>query len=217
MKVRPFLVYLHMELKNYDTILFDLGGVLINLNYQKTVEAFIELGVKDLNLTYSQTAQTSLFDDYEIGKISTQQFINSIKKYVPDNVTPNQIVHAWNAMILDFPIENLAFLEELSQQKILYLLSNTNAIHLQKVEQKLADRTDKKLSDFFKKVYYSHEIQMRKPYAETFEFVCKDAGLSIEKTLFIDDSEQHLIGAKAIGLNTLHWEQNTLLNKRLIF
>lgn len=217
MEIRPFLVYLYMELKNYDSILFDLGGVLINLNYQKTIDAFKELGVKDLNLTYSQSSQTSLFDDYEIGKISTQQFINSIKKYVPADVTPNQIVHAWNAMILEFPVENLKFLEELSQYKSLYLLSNTNAIHLQKVEQKLALRTDKKLSDFFKKTYYSHEIQMRKPYAETFDFVCKDAGLTIEKTLFIDDSEQHLLGANSIGLETLHWSQNTLLNKQLIY
>lgn len=206
-----------MDLQKYDTILFDLGGVLINLNYQLTVEAFIQLGVKDLNLTYSQASQTSLFDDYETGKISTQQFINTIKNYVPASVTPNQIVHAWNAMILDFPEENSVFLEELARHKKLYLLSNTNAIHLQKVELKLAQITTKKLADYFTKVYYSHEIKQRKPHAQTFDFVCKNAQITPEKTLFIDDSEQHLVGAKSIGLNTLLWEQNRPLKDQFTF
>ena len=206
-----------MDLQKYDTILFDLGGVLINLNYQLTIDAFTQLGVKDLNFTYSQASQTSLFDDYETGKISTQQFINTIKKYVPAAVTPNQIVHAWNAMILDFPVENIAFIEELSRYKKIYLLSNTNAIHLQKVEQKLAPITTKKLADYFTKVYYSHEIEQRKPHSETFEFVYKDSGIDPATTLFIDDSEQHLIGAKKTGFNTLLWEQNCPLQKKLTF
>lgn len=197
-----------MDLKQYDTILFDLGGVIINLNYQLTVEAFMQLGIKDLNLSYSQASQTSLFDDYETGRISTQQFINTIKNYVPASVTPNEIVHAWNAMILDFPVDNLAFLEELSQSKKLYLLSNTNAIHLQKVELKLKQVSDKKLSDYFSNAFYSHEIGLRKPYAETFTYVCNHANINPENTLFIDDSQQHLVGAEAIGLKTLLWEQN---------
>lgn len=206
-----------MDLQKYDTILFDLGGVLINLNYQLTIDAFIQLGVKDLNFTYSQASQTSLFDDYETGEISTQQFINTIKKYVPAEVTPNQIVHAWNAMILDFPAKNISFIEELASTKKLYLLSNTNAIHLQKVEQKLALISSKKLAGYFSKVYYSHEIERRKPHSETFEFVCKDAGIDPRKTLFIDDSEQHLKGAEITGFNTLLWEQNCPLHDKLTF
>lgn len=203
-----------MDLKQYDTVLFDLGGVIINLNYQLTVEAFMQLGIKDLNLSYSQASQTSLFDDYETGKISTQQFINTIKNYVPTSVTPNEIVHAWNAMILDFPADNLAFLEELSQTKKLYLLSNTNAIHLQKVELKLKQVSDKKLSDYFTQAFYSHEIGLRKPYADTFTYVCNQTNIVPTNTLFIDDSEQHLEGAKSIGLNTLFWKQNELLRTR---
>ncbi len=217
MQVRPFLVYLRMDLEKYDAIIFDLGGVLINLNYQLTIDAFKDLGVKELNLAYSQTKQTTLFDDYETGKISTQQFINTIKNYVPSSITPNQIVHAWNAMILKFPMENLKVLEQLSERKKLYLLSNTNAIHLQKVEQRLAQQNSKKLSAYFLKTYYSHELGMRKPHAEVFQFLCDDAEINPSKTLFIDDSVQHLIGAESIGLNTQLWEQNASLTKLMNF
>lgn len=217
MKIRPFLVYLYMDLKNYKNIIFDLGGVIIHLNYQLTIDAFLELGVKDLNFTYSQAQQTSLFDDYEIGKISTQQFINTIKNYVPAHVTPNQIVHAWNAMILDFPIENVEFLEAISEHKNIYLLSNTNDIHLQRVAQKLSLKTKKSLSSFFIKAYYSQELKRRKPHQETFQVVCKDAGIKTNETLFIDDTEQHLKGAESMGLNTYLFKQNSLLKNHLTY
>lgn len=212
MKIRPFLVYLHMDLNNYDNIIFDLGGVIINLNYQLTIDAFKALGVQDLNFTYSQAQQTSIFDDYETGKISTQQFINTIKNFVPSHITPNQIVHAWNAMILDIPIDNITFLEDLSKHKNIYLLSNTNDIHLQRVHQKLALKTNKSLSDFFIKAYYSQEIKLRKPHSQTFQFVCNNAGLNPSETLFIDDTEQHIQGAQSIGLNTYLMKQNSPLN-----
>lgn len=191
-----------MDFGKIDNIIFDLGGVLIDIDYQLTIDAFRVLGVSDLALNYSQAMQTSVFDRYETGEISTQQFINKLKEHFPDEVTPNQLVHAWNKMILDFPRKKLSLLESLSHQKRIYLLSNTNDIHLQKVNRKLELCTDKKLDTFFIKSYYSHLIRMRKPHANTFQFVCDDAGLIPENTLFIDDSIQHIEGAKLIGLHT---------------
>lgn len=188
----------------FEAIIFDLGGVLINLDYQLTIDAFKKLGGTEFDLTYSQAAQNSVFDDYETGKISTQHFINKLKDSLPASITPNQIVAAWNAMILNFPLEKIALLEKLSNQKRIFLLSNTNDIHIQKVARELTKVSDKKLNDYFEKVYLSHEIHQRKPYQETFEFVCKDAGIDPLKTLFIDDSEQHILGAQQIGLSTLH-------------
>jgi len=190
--------------KEIEALIFDLGGVLINLNYQATLDAFRDLGLEHEQLSYSQANQTHLFDDYETGQISTQAFVNNIKNHVPHHVSANQIVAAWNAMILDFPIKKLELLERLSVEKRIFLLSNTNALHMQKVERELAKVSDKKLHDYFEKVYLSHEIKMRKPHPEIFEFVCHDAGLNPSKTLFIDDSEQHVIGAKSIGLNAIH-------------
>lgn len=188
----------------FEAIIFDLGGVLINLDYQLTIDAFKKLGGTEFDLTYSQAAQNSVFDDYETGKISTQHFINKLKDSLPASITPNQIVAAWNAMILNFPLEKIALLEKLSNQKRIFLLSNTNDIHIQKVAREFTKVSDKKLNDYFEKVYLSHEIHQRKPYQETFEFVCKDAGIDPLKTLFIDDSEQHILGAQQIGLSTLH-------------
>lgn len=188
----------------YEAIIFDLGGVLINLDYQLTIDAFKKLGVNEFDLTYSQAAQNSLFDDYETGQISTQHFINKLKDQLPPAITPNQIVAAWNAMILDFPLEEIALLERLSTEKRIFLLSNTNDIHIQKVARELAKVSNKKLNEYFEKVYLSHEIQQRKPSPETFDFVCKDAGIDPLKTLFIDDSEQHILGAQQIGLSTIH-------------
>jgi len=211
MKVRPFFIYLHMNLSKYDAIIFDLGGVLIQLNYQKTVDAFTSIGVKDFDVMYSQASQTSLFDNYETGKISTQQFINTLKNYLPPHVTPNQIVAAWNAMILEFIPENLAFLENLAETHQLFLLSNTNDIHFQKVERMLAKVSQKKLSQYFNKIYLSQNLGLRKPHAEVFHFVCSDTQIIPAKTLFIDDTLQHIEGANAMGLNTLLFPQNALL------
>lgn len=213
MHIRPFFIYLHMELTKYDAVIFDLGGVLIQLNYQKTVEAFTALGVQDFKAMYSQAAQTSIFDNYETGKISTQNFVNTLKNYLPAHVTPNQIVAAWNAMILDFTPENLEYIEQLSETHQLYLLSNTNDIHFQKVERMLAKVSSKKISDYFTKIYLSQEIGMRKPDSEVFQFVCNDASLNPSATLFIDDTEQHIQGARSIGLSTYLFPQNQLLKE----
>jgi len=203
-----------MELEKFDAIIFDLGGVLIQLNYEKTVEAFTAIGVDDFQAMYSQAEQTAIFDNYETGKISTQQFVNSLKNYLPVSVTPNQIVAAWNAMILEFTSENLLFIEQLSKSHRLYLLSNTNDIHFQKVERMLAKVSSKKLGDYFEKMYLSQEIGMRKPNSDVFQYVCHDASLNPAKTLFIDDTEQHILGAQSIGLNTYLFPQNQLLKRK---
>lgn len=193
-----------MEKLDVEAIIFDLGGVIINLDYSLTVEAFRNLGAKNIDLLYSQENQIAIFDAYETGQISSQHFINKVKNFLPSEVSPNQIVAAWNAMILDFPVEKLALLEELSSQYKLFLLSNTNDLHIQKVDQKLKKVSTKRLSEYFQTIYLSHEIRMRKPNAEIFEFVCQKENLSPERTLFIDDTLQHIHGAQSIGLQTHH-------------
>lgn len=198
-------------MKAYSTILFDLGGVLIDLDYNKTIEAFKSLGVKEFELKYSQANQTTVFDDYETGQISTQQFINRLLHLLELNVSPNQIVHAWNAMILDFQPEKLELLQTLRKTHRIALLSNTNDIHIQKVERKLKELTDAKLTSFFDDVFLSHEIKRRKPDPATFEYICDQLNEKPSSILFIDDSFQHIDGAKSIGMQTiLHPSNNSL-------
>ncbi len=199
-------------MKNYEVIIFDLGGVILNLDYTLTTKAFQSLGLKNFDEIYAQANQTSLFDDLEIGKISAQFFINSLLPYLPQGVTANKVVHAWNAMILDFPQERLDLLVELRKTKKVFLLSNTNEIHIQAVNRSLANTTNQKIESFFDKVYLSHEIRLRKPNVEIFEFVCKDQNITPSTALFIDDTIRHVEGAKRIGLNAIHLENKTILD-----
>lgn len=194
-----------MNLSSFDTIIFDLGGVVINLDYHKTTRAFEALGLENFGEMYSQAAQSGLFDDFEKGKCSIPFFINKLLDYLPTGTSANQVVEAWNAMILDFPIENLQLLERLKSSHRIFLLSNTNEIHIQKVHQHLQlVSPHKTLQPYFEKVYFSSDIGMRKPDAEIFEFVITENNLNPSKTLFIDDTRQHIIGAQKVGVQTYH-------------
>jgi glucose-1-phosphatase len=192
-----------LNLSDKEAIIFDLGGVIINLNYQATIDAFIALGLKEESF-YSQANQTELFDAYETGMISSQHFINKLLPFLRPGTTANQVVHAWNKMILDFPIERLNLLEQLQSKYRIFLLSNTNAIHIDCVLRQLRKVTEKSLHSYFEKVYLSHEIQLRKPSPDVFEFVCQQNKLNAQKCLFIDDSIQHIEGAKKVGLDAYH-------------
>jgi FMN phosphatase YigB (HAD superfamily) len=123
--------------KVYKNIIFDLGGVILNLDYLKTQQAFEALGLSDFKLRYSQAQQTGLFDQYEQGLCSTPYFINSLLPFLPTNTTANKVVQAWNAMILDFPIEKLDGILALKETHRTFLLSNTNDLHIQAVNRAL--------------------------------------------------------------------------------
>ena len=186
-------------------LLFDLGGVLLNIDYNKTANAFKLLGVKHFDELYSQADANDLFESLETGKISEQDFYLTIKTYCNADVTHQQIENAWNEMLLNFRTESLDYLIKLKDQYNIYLLSNTNSIHLSaftKIFQKETGKVD--LDGYFIKAYYSHLIQERKPYALTYKNVLEDAGIKAEETLFIDDSIKNIDGAKEAGLHVYH-------------
>lgn len=186
-----------------ENIIFDLGGVILNIDYQLTEKAFKSLGLQDFSKMYTQAAQTGLFDNYEKGNCSTPYFINALLDFLPPNTSANKVVAAWNAMILDFPVQNLELLQKLKSKYRIFLLSNTNDIHLQAVNRALKKvSNENNLSGFFEKTYYSFEMGMRKPDAEIFKKVCHENNLDYQKTLFIDDTERHILGAKEVGLKT---------------
>lgn len=185
-------------------IIFDLGGVILNIDYNKSIEAFESLGMENFHNVFSQASQTGLFDDLETGQISAQRFINCLLPHLKKGTSPNQVVHAWEKMVLNVPKENLDLLLKLREKYKIFLLSNTNEIHIPHVRRKWAVASELPMEDFFDKIYFSHEIKMRKPHPEIFQYVCEDQSLKPETTLFIDDSIQHIEGAKKIGLHTKH-------------
>jgi len=120
-------------MKDVELILFDLGGVLIDIDYQATEDSFVQLGVQDFQQQYTQFQQNQLFDLFETGQISAQHFINKLLPITRKGSSPNEVVHAWNRMIGEFPLEKIALLERLSKQQRIALLSNTNELHMAQV------------------------------------------------------------------------------------
>ena len=191
-----------------EAIIFDLGGVLLNLDYDLTEKAFISLGMTKFGESYSQLQQVQLFDRYETGEISSFHFVNRLLDLLPPGTTANQVVHAWDAMILDFPVKRLEQLEALSQKYRLFLLSNTNDLHIDAVRRSLKKSVGhRNLEQYFEKTYFSSAVGMRKPDSKIFEFVCSENNLDPAKTIFIDDSPQHIEGAKLAGIEAFLLEK----------
>lgn len=189
-------------------ILFDLGGVLYDIDYNLTKKAFENLGIDNFDNHFSQKTQNNLFDRLETGKISNQDFIKSMQELLP-SCSRNDIITAWNSILIAMPEENIHLLENLSNQYCLYLLSNTNSIHIEYIDKELNSRFGlKSLKPLFNKVYLSHEIGRRKPDQSTFNWLLDDANIKANETLFIDDSIQHIDSAKSIGFQTRHWKTN---------
>jgi len=194
-------------MKKIKVFLFDLGGVLLDVDYHKTITAFAQLGVANPSELYNQFGQNQLFDQYEKGEVSSDYFIQQLKPLTNDGVSEAQVIEAWNAMIGDFPIEKLDFITRLSKHHKCFLLSNTNQIHLEKVVVNLKHTPYEKLEDLFVKCFYSHLIGKRKPDVDTFNWVINQMGVKAGETLFIDDSPQHINGAKKAGLQTVYYKE----------
>lgn len=190
-------------MKNIENIIFDLGNVILNIDYQNTIDAFEKIGVMDASSFYSKSSQLNIFSQLEKGRISKQDFVLEIQKFAP-KASSKQIINAWNAILQDLPNERLEVLKKIKDKFSIFLLSNTNSIHIEKIIDNLGIKKYKEFYNLFDKVYYSHEIKLRKPNVEIFRLVIKENNLSIKKTLFIDDSIQHIESAKTIGLKTYH-------------
>ena len=185
-------------------IIFDLGGVILNINYNKTSEEFKKLGLKNFDELYSQAQQSHIFDHLEKGLISNEKFRDEIRRISKLNITDEQIDFAWNAMLLDLPGERIEILINTKRNYRTFLLSNTNDIHLNAYTKNLDKQHNiKSLAELFEQEFFSHEIHLRKPDVKAFQFVINKMKLIPEETLFIDDSAQHLTGAKNAGLKTL--------------
>ncbi len=190
---------------NIKNIIFDLGGVVINLDIPRTIHEFEKLGIAKFGAIFSQLAQTPLFDQFDKGLISEDDFFHSIKNQFNLSHSVMELERAWNAMLLDFPGHRLTQLTAYKQQYTTFLLSNTNTTHIRAFEKTLSDsHSVANLQPFFHKVYYSCEINLRKPDAEIFEFVLQENGLKPEETVFIDDTLMHVHAAQSIGIQALH-------------
>ena len=194
-----------------ENILFDLGGVLLNIDMSKTREAFANLGWKEENWKGVSDNGHLIFENLEIGLDSPSQFREKIRGILPGNPADSEIDHAWNAMLIDFPVEIVDYLISLKSKYRLYLLSNTNELHLQRFGNIFEQAYGYSISRLFEKCYYSHEIGFRKPNPEAFLAVIRDASLDPAKTLFVDDLKSNTETAETLGMKVLHIAAGTLL------
>jgi len=201
-----------MAIKN---IIFDLGGVLLNLDQGKTDAAFDAL-VGDQSKHKARLEQLNkegIFQQLEIGAIHEDAFLQRLQETNSCPVRIEQLRRAWNVMLLDFPPQRLEMLQSLRKEGLnIYLLSNTNSIHLTDFYKIIENELGLDAEDFdaqFNKVYYSHLIGRRKPDASIFSYVVEDANLDVKETLFIDDTPENVISAKSIGLHAIYHERNS--------
>ncbi len=198
-----------------DTIIFDFGDIFINLDKQATIDGLERLGLSSWNEDLDQ-----LNISFEKGQISRDDFLLGIQKQIP-NATIDEILMAWNAVLLDFPLYRLEFLQLLSKKFRLYLLSNTDAIHIDHFEQREGASFYGDFYQCFEKVYFSYEMGMRKPDAEIYTTLINRHELSPKRTLFVDDKKDNTDAAKALGLNVWNLQVGKedvieLLDKKII-
>lgn len=177
-----------------DTIIFDFGDIFINLDKEASINGLKKLGLSQWNEDLNQ-----LNLQFEKGQISEENFLVGIQKQVP-KASIEEISVAWNAILLDFPLHRLEFLQKLSKKYRLFLLSNTDAIHIETFERENGVSFYSDFYQCFEKVYFSFEMGMRKPDAEIYNYVLKHHNLSPNHTLFVDDKKENTDAAAALGI-----------------
>lgn len=204
-------------MSSVQNIIFDLGGVLLNLDMQRTRNEFIRLGLTQIDDLFRIGHAASFFKQYEIGTINDEEFVEKALELAHKGTTHQQIIDAWNMMLLDFPQERVHFLNRLKTKYRLFLFSNTNAIHLQYFQKSYQTEYGNALDDHFEKAYYSHIINQRKPDVAAYQYVIQDCKINASATLFIDDALVNVEGARQAGLQGVHLtEGKTVLDLDLL-
>ena len=200
-----------MSVKSIRNIIFDLGGVILNIDPQRTVDAFRNLGWNDFYKENSLSLSKELFCNLESGNSSPDVFRNNVRKMIDLQLDDKEIDTAWAAMILDIPTDRVRYLEELKKSYKLYLLSNTNEIHRIKFHRNFETDFGYPFYDLFERNFYSHEMGMRKPNPQIYIEALKEANLVPEETLFIDDMIENIEAASTTGMKVLHIQPGTLM------
>jgi len=201
--------------QKYEAIIFDLGGVLYDIDLQRTKDAFAALGLHSFDDQYSMKVQTKLFDALEKGLMGEEEFTSEINRIEQTNLSLEQVQNAWNALLICMPSQSVSILQNLRKEGYaLYLLSNTNQFHADQINREMNDQFGiKTLDELFDAAYYSYRIGMRKPDMEIYQHVVNNHGLNPLKTVFIDDNEDNIKGALKAGIHAVHKSKNITLDE----
>jgi len=187
-------------------LIFDLGGVILDLSVDHTLQSFAKLSKMPKEKVYEIYHGTPGFLDYEKGSIDDATFRDFLRQTFSISADDATLDETWNAMLRGIPAVKLDLLTRLQSEFRVFLLSNTNAIHIHHINEVMLARDNGKrlLDSYFHKAYYSHRMGKRKPDADIFEQVLEENRLVPEQTLFLDDYDINIEGAKSLGIKTLH-------------
>jgi epoxide hydrolase-like predicted phosphatase len=200
-------------LNNISTIIFDLGGVVLNLDIQRSISAFSKISGLTKKEVYKKFVDDDWARAFEKGEITPNAFRDLVRNSLNNKLSDAQINLAWDAMLLELPYSRIKMLSDLRPKYRTFVLSNTNEIHVQTFDKIVSAASGGKLIyDFFDKVYFSSEIGMRKPDTEIYSYVLEENKLDPSTTLFIDDMKENILAAKALGIKTVHLTDQEDLN-----
>lgn len=186
-------------------VVFDLGGVLINLDFDNCLNAFRKAGFQDIEKQVCQFRGKGLFSRFEQGEISPEEFRHTLRKKAGKPLTDSKIDEMWNLMLIGIPREKLDLLLELREHYMVYLLSNTNPIHWNYACEQMFSYRGFRVNDFFEDTFLSFEMHKAKPEKEIYEQMMIEANIVPEETFFIDDSEVNCQAAAELGIQPYHY------------
>lgn len=190
-----------IDLTNIKNIIFDLGNVIVNLDFDASVKAFMALGLKHDVLNNQQVYSDPVFYEFEVGAITKPEFFTRVREVLKNpTATDLQIESAWSSMIKDVPYPRVKVLQKIAKSYNLYLFSNTNQIHIEGFHAAFKAQHSIDFPSLFVKDYYSHEIHERKPDLSSYQKVIELSGINPKETVFVDDLEKNIIAAKKAGL-----------------
>jgi glucose-1-phosphatase len=199
--VKTVFVAQESSVKN---LIFDLGGVILDLSVDHTLQAFADISGLDKSEVTKRFVTAEGFLAYEKGLINDAGFRAFVRDTYPVQATDNALDTAWNAMLRGLPLNKLQLLLRLKGQYQVVLLSNTNNIHLEYINTQLLPPGDTSLDPYFHRTYYSHRMHKRKPDADIFEQVLQENNFQPHETLFLDDNADNIAGARTLGIQTVH-------------
>ncbi len=192
-----------MKAKNIKTIIFDFGGVILDIDPQITIKEFQKMGFKDVAKTNSKEFIEDIIRKFERGIYTPEVFRKKLKSFLDLEVSDQKLDDAWNALIYDIPAERIEILEQVKKNYQMLLLSNSNEIHYDLYVRDLQLRFGyREFDELFDKAYFSFDMHLSKPDPEVYEFIINQHDLKPSQTLFIDDNEENIAAASKLGLKT---------------
>lgn len=193
----------------FRNLVFDIGDVIIDIDYKATIFAFQQIAVVDFSEVVSYAKQHPIFDQFEKGQITASGFRNELRPFLKPGTTDAQIDAAWNAILINYPKAKLDLLDKLKNKYRVFALSNINEIHICELDRVAKTLLGKnRFSDFFHHAYYSNELGHRKPNPEIYEYVASQQNLLPHETFFVDDKAENVVAAKTLG-----WQAFQLTNR----